>query len=78
MADIFILKVSCDNDAFTDGGRDDELVRILRETADKIERLGASGFFETIHDINGNAVGSHAVKPRDYFTNHPLSALIGE
>ena len=43
-----------------------EIIRILRAIADRIDRDGLSGFFETIHDLNGNDVGRFAIKPDSY------------
>jgi nitrogen fixation-related uncharacterized protein len=60
----FQLFFSTDNAAFDD--LDSEVVRILRETADRIEREGTPDMFRTIHDINGNDVGRYAVKSHDY------------
>lgn len=48
----FKMHVNLDNSAFEDNG---ELVRILRETADRVEKLRTYPF--TIRDINGNSVG---------------------
>lgn len=48
----FEMSVNLDNSAFEDNG---ELSRILREVADKIDRLRSYPF--TIRDINGNSVG---------------------
>lgn len=52
----FTLQFRCDNAAFDDGNRRAEVVRILRETAERVE-AGEGKFFETIRDINGNEVG---------------------
>jgi hypothetical protein len=49
---MFMMHVKMDNSAFEDNG---ELPRILRETADKIDRLREFPF--TLLDINGNVVG---------------------
>lgn len=43
-----------------------ELARILRDTANRLERDGISGFFETLYDANGNDVGRFALKPDSY------------
>lgn len=61
----FTVKFDTDNAAFADGGRDAEIVRILRAIADRVEREGCSGFYETIRDINGNDVGRFALKNAD-------------
>jgi len=62
----FTLKVDCDNAAFEDDPAP-ELARILREVADGIESgeprfAGWQGWFQTIHDVNGNDVGRFALK----------------
>lgn len=49
---IFKLYVELDNAAFEDNG---ELPRILRETADKIDRLREYPL--SLRDVNGNTVG---------------------
>lgn len=51
-----------DNDAFADGETHQEIARILRAAADKIERQSVNFFPETLHDINGNNVGHYALK----------------
>ena len=61
MARKFTVNIRCDNAAFDDAP-ESEIARILRDIADKLESDGASGFFETIRDINGNDVGRHALK----------------
>ena len=62
----FQLFINCDNDAFADGNRDDEIVRLLRETADRIERGESFEMFQTLFDSNGNDVGRFAIKPESY------------
>ena len=52
----FTLNIQTDNAAFQDDGPSVEVVRILRELADKIERTGADDY--SLIDINGNRVGS--------------------
>ena len=41
-------------------------VRILRAIADHIERGGSYDMSQTILDLNGNDVGSIALKPNHY------------
>ena len=65
MADIFTLKMECENSAFED--QRVEIARILRAIADKIEQGEDYTFFTTIFDRNGNSVGRYAVKPHTYF-----------
>lgn len=59
---IFRLHVTTDNDAFQQGAMDQEIVRILREIADRIERQGVGFPSQTVLDINGNDVGRYALK----------------
>jgi hypothetical protein len=51
----FSLTIDCDNAAFTEDYPGDEIARILRELAEKIE----GGTLQNIrlNDINGNFVG---------------------
>ena len=72
----FSVNLSMDNDAFTGGVEEGnarnwnaalEVARILRVIADKVEREGFSGFFETVLDANGNDVGRYAAKPESYY-----------
>lgn len=62
---VFTVKFDTDNAAFDDGNREAEIIRILRSIADRVERDGCSGFFETIRDVNGNEVGRFALKNGD-------------
>lgn len=61
----FTVKFECDNAAFDGCDLAPEIVRILRSIADRVERDGPSGFFETVRDINGNDVGRFALKNDD-------------
>lgn len=61
---VFTVKFDTDNAAFEDC-RDYEIARILRNIADRVERDGCSGFFETVRDINGNDIGRFALKNAD-------------
>lgn len=60
---VFRLYIRTDNAAFDDGNKPAEVVRILRDIADRIE-AGAEVpyFYQTILDINGNDVGRYAEK----------------
>lgn len=49
----FILKIDCDNAAF-DEWFTDEVARLLRETADRLDNNQTDG---KIRDSNGNSVG---------------------
>lgn len=52
----FLVNMTCDNAAF-EADPTYEIGRILREVARQVEAGEATGFFQTIHDINGNDVG---------------------
>lgn len=64
----FILHVHIENDAFQDGNCGQELARILKDVAKKIENETGDDitFFQTVRDINGNDVGRFAIKYNDY------------
>lgn len=64
----FDLQIETGNNAFrpkdADGDEGPELVRILRDVADRIERGGAGEDEEIggyIYDVNGNRVGSYGL-----------------
>lgn len=62
----FIMTFSTDNAAF-DENPAREVSRILAEVAARIESADrVPEYFENIRDINGNIVGTYAVKPDDY------------
>lgn len=50
------LTIETDNAAFDDGNRDNEVARILREAADRIENGSQDDF--GLYDFNGNKVGN--------------------
>ena len=55
---MFTLNIRTDNDAFQDGNMDLEVSRILRATADRLERGEIQpGNSATLRDVNGNDVG---------------------
>jgi hypothetical protein len=54
------IQFSTDNAAFEDNGREEEIARILRRIADKIESGAVAG---TARDSNGNRVGTFEVAP---------------
>lgn len=54
----FRMTVHVDNAAFQDSAAD-ELARILRQTADRVERFGTGG---KVMDINGNSCGSWKIR----------------
>lgn len=64
----FNLSFSMDNAPF-DGGDNsvDEVVRILRHLADRLDAYGAHGVDLTgnVHDVNGNLIGSWDVTDQD-------------
>lgn len=54
----FTLTIQCDNAAFEDAPLA-EVARILKTQAAKMERFGDTfSWSDTLHDINGNTVGS--------------------
>ena len=55
------LEINTDNDAFQDGYLEEEIARILRELASRIEKYGACN--KTLFDINGNNVGDWSELP---------------
>jgi hypothetical protein len=62
MAQRLTIEIKADNAAFDDYACGEELARMLREVADKIDGCSAIGVERNLptrlHDINGNAVGS--------------------
>ena len=58
----FRLTVDLDNAAFSDQYDGQELARILRMVAQKIEDSGIPWYYQNIKDINGNIVGRYAQK----------------
>ena len=63
----FQLTINCDNAAFSDDAysapaNGQELARILRELADKIESFDdVTDFEQVLYDVNGNRVGEASV-----------------
>ncbi len=57
----FTVKIDCENDAFQPDPAS-EVIAILLKIAARIQGEGLSGFYETIHDSNGNDVGRYAIK----------------
>lgn len=62
-----IISINLDNDAFQNGNRNAEIVRILRSLADKLESYqgditAGAGIFGNLRDINGNPVGTFDVE----------------
>lgn len=51
---MFTLSIKTGNDAFEGGAGRQEVARILRETAERVERGIAEG---PVRDVNGNTVG---------------------
>lgn len=56
---MFKLTIKTDNAAFADGNLENEIARILRKVAERIERGDTSG---STFDLNGNKVGSFELK----------------
>ena len=54
---MFQLKIYTSDAAFADGDTGEEVARILRELADKVEAGRTSG---RVFDLNGNACGNWA------------------
>ena len=62
----FFVQFSMDNAAF-DGQPSEEVARILRQIAQRIEDEGdVPEFFTNCRDSNGNTVGTYAAKPDTY------------
>ncbi len=61
----FRLNLECDNAAFEGENMQHEIARCLRAVADRVERGEDCGLYRNIHDINGNPVGTFALKPSD-------------
>lgn len=57
----FTLQLTAENAVFRNEP-DAEIVRILREVANRIERGDSYSTFRNIHDANGNIVGTFALK----------------
>lgn len=57
------LEMETENEAFQNGEIHYEIARILKEIAQKLEKLQDDG---VIHDINGNKVGKWAISDQ-YF-----------
>lgn len=55
---VFRMRFDCDNAAFEDDGIATEIGRILRDIAERIERVEASGLYQNVRDSNGNVVGT--------------------
>lgn len=68
MKNTFKLSIDCGNSAFcendypTQESAAPEIARILRAVADRIESGDTFDTFRNMHDINGNIVGTFALK----------------
>lgn len=68
MKHTFKLSIDCGNAAFCEGDSPTpesaapELARILRAVADRIESGDTFDTFRNMHDMNGNIVGTFALK----------------
>lgn len=60
----FKLQIDCENDAFNDNAAV-EVARILRETADRLEKGEQFDTYRNLIDINGNVVGTAKLASRD-------------
>lgn len=60
----FVANISLNNSAFEDPS---ELPRILRDMAEDIENNPEYDRFRNAKDVNGNIVGTYAIKPESYF-----------
>lgn len=61
----FNLSMRVDNAAFSED-MNNEIARILRKIADKVEASGKSIYwYQDIFDVNGNNIGQFAVKDDD-------------
>jgi hypothetical protein len=65
--EIFTVAIHMGNEAMR---TPDDVARTLRRIAAHISTNGTSGFFETIHDDNGNDVGRYKLGP----AGHPGEA----
>jgi hypothetical protein len=65
----FRLQIACDNAAFEDDNMTTELARILRDVARRLEAGEDCGSFVNVRDINGNVVGSFALKSESAMRN---------
>lgn len=64
MSKRFVASISLENASFDDPN---ELPRILRAMADDLEIDPDYQRFRNAKDINGNIVGTYAIKPDSYF-----------
>ena len=68
MRHVFKLSIDCGNAAFCEGdyptqqSAAPELARILRDVADRIESGDSFDTFRNCRDLNGNTVGTFALK----------------
>ena len=56
------IKITTDNAAFEDNGKDQEVYNILQEMADNWPRAASTG---KVRDSNGNTVGSVTLTGKD-------------
>lgn len=68
MPDTFAVKFTTENDAFGDDPSE-EIVRILRVIADRIESGDTYDTFRNCLDANGNVVGVYGLKPDWYYAS---------
>jgi hypothetical protein len=54
----FVLSIDCENAAFVEYELD-EVARLLREVADRLESGDSAKYYRNILDVNGNVVGRY-------------------
>ena len=63
----FRFQIDCDNAAFEGDNLNLEIARCLHTTAERIEAGESFDMHQNIRDINGNIVGTFALKPSKEF-----------
>lgn len=51
---VFRIEISLENDIFQGSAVDQEISRLIRLTADHVQKFGLAGFPAAFHDVNGN------------------------
>ena len=62
---MFRLEINCDNDAFDANHGTEELARILRSVASRLETSIDTFTYQSVYDINGNTIGTFRRTPED-------------
>ena len=75
---MFKIEFTTDNAAFSDGMAPDEIARILRQHADRIEQAGCNFCDWPVRDVNGNRIGklSYDLHGPDYEPSESAQGLI--